>query len=72
MAKDILDDCGMSNIWLDQNFPNEKLLKLKVKQTLIDRFIQESEIPPKALYYHLYKHNLEFESYLIFYLIKLL
>ena len=50
MAKDILDDCGMSNIWLDQNFPNEKLLKLKVKQTLIDRFIQESEIPPKALY----------------------
>ena len=66
--KNILDDCGMSNIWLNQNFPNDKWLKLKVKQTLIDHFIQNwrSKIrnSPKALNYRLYKHNLEFESYL--------
>ena len=66
--KNILDDCGMSNIWLNQNFQNDKWLKLKVKQTLIDHFIQNrrSKIrnSPKVLNYRLYKHNLEFESYL--------
>ena len=66
--KNILDSCGLSNIWLYQTFRNDNWLKLKVKQTLLDQFTQEwrSKVQnsPKALNYRLYKDTLEFEPYL--------
>ena len=69
-VKNILDNCGLSNIWQTQDFPNEKWLVTKVKQTLIDQFRQNwlSKIQdsPKALNYRIYKDKLEFENYFHF------
>ena len=66
--KQILNYCGLSNIWLNQSFPNKNWLKSKVKLTLIDQFKQswESTVEnsPKSLNYRIFKEELKFENYL--------
>ena len=67
-VKNILDNCGLSNIWSPQSFPNIKWIKSKVKLTLTDQFKQNwsstLQNSPKALNYRIYKENLQFENYL--------
>ena len=66
--KNILDSCGLSNIWLYKTFQNDNWLKSKVKQTLLDKFTEERisklQNSRKALNYRLYKDTLEYEPYL--------
>ena len=40
-VKQILDDCGLSYIWLTQNFSNINWLKRTVEQRLKDQFLQK-------------------------------
>ena len=35
------NNLGLSEIWLNQNFYNERWFKLKIKQVLRDQFIQK-------------------------------
>ena len=64
----ILNECGLAYIWNTQTFQNTKWLKLNIKQTLIDQFIQlwSSLIQnsPKALNYRIFKEQLKTENYL--------
>ena len=66
-VKQILDNCGFSNIWQTENFMNNEWLKLNVKQRLLDQFIQNwnTEVfeSSKALNYRIYKTKFEFEEY---------
>ena len=39
--ENVLNECGLSNIWLSQSFPNEKWLKSKVNLVLTDQFKQQ-------------------------------
>ena len=67
-VKDILDKCGLSNVWTFQsvNFNNEWVIAY-VKLRLRDNFLQEwnsnLENSPKALNYRLYKQIFQFENY---------
>ena len=66
--KNILDSCGMSNVWKYQNqYPSEWISK-SVEQKLKDQFIQlwsaEMFMSPKSLCYRLYKTNFGFEKYI--------
>jgi hypothetical protein len=66
--KDILDNCGLSNVWTFQNINfNIELVIAYVKLRLRDHFLQEwnsnLENSPKAMNYRLYKHIFEFENY---------
>ena len=67
--KNILDDCGLSYVWLESNSVNGEWLVLKVKQTLKDHFIQEwhrsLDTSSKASNYRLYKTEFRFEDYLV-------
>ena len=67
-AKDILDNCGLSNVWTFQNINfNTEWVIAYVKLRLRDHFLQEwnsnLENSPKALNYRLYKQIFEFENY---------
>ena len=68
-VKSILDTCGLSNIWSQYENVNVKWLKLKVKQTLQDHFIQEwhesMQTNRKAINYRLFKTEFKFENYLV-------
>jgi hypothetical protein len=66
--KDILDNCGLSNVWTFQNINfNIELVIAYVKLRLRDQFLQEwnnnLENSPKAMNYRLYKQIFEFENY---------
>jgi hypothetical protein len=39
-VKGILNECGLAYIWNTQTFQNTEWLKLNIKQTLRDQFIQ--------------------------------
>jgi hypothetical protein len=64
----ILNECGLAYIWNTQTFQNTEWLKLNIKQTLIDQFIQlwSSLIQnsPKAVNYRIFKEQFETENYL--------
>jgi hypothetical protein len=51
--KDILNNCGISNVWVNQHIDNKK--KVRVKLTLTDKFKQNRQATvqtsPKALNY---------------------
>lgn len=66
--KGVLDECGLSNVWLTQDFPSVKWVVSKVQMTLQDQFrqtwwstVQESS---KCMLYKEFKCNLKFERYL--------
>ena len=67
-VKEILDNCGFSYIWMNQNNINTKWLSLAIKQNLCDQFQQkwrsDIEDSSKGVHYRLFKDNLEFEPYL--------
>jgi hypothetical protein len=67
-VKDILDNCGLSNVWTFQNTNfNDEWVIAYVKLRLRDNFLQEwnsnLENAPKTLNYRLYKQIFEFENY---------
>ena len=66
--KKILDECGMSNIWLTQSFPSKEWLKSSIKQKLYDTGIQawHESINEKAYCdsYVKFKTTFNFENYL--------
>jgi hypothetical protein len=67
-VKDILDNCGLSNVWTFQNINfNTEWVIAYVKLRLRDNFLQEwnnnLKNSPKALNYRLYKQIFEFENY---------
>lgn len=65
--KHILNNCGLSNIWINQTIHNSQWLKAKIKLTLVDQFKQNwqsiLQSSPKALNYRIYKEELKFEHY---------
>ena len=65
--KSILDECGKSQVWTDQRFPNISWLCGSIKQTLTDQFMQQwrsyVQDSPKALNYRIYKDEPKFENY---------
>lgn len=66
-VKKILDDCGLSNIWISQNFMSESWLKQKIKLSLCDQYRQswneDINSSSKALNYRIYKDSIDFEDY---------
>ena len=69
--KSILDNCGFSDLWLDQlrTVPNADWIKMTVKRRLCDQFVQgwsqEIFTSPKCLNYRVFKRSFEFEKYLV-------
>ena len=66
--KDILNSCGMTDIWLNQNNITCKNIKKLVKQSLLDQYLQKWHVSTQESnkgksYYHL-KQNLEMPKYL--------
>jgi hypothetical protein len=69
-TKNILDNVGLGNVWLDQGQSvSKEWLKLKLKQVLLDQYIQkwESDVheSSKCLNYRIFKTSFGHESYLI-------
>jgi len=69
-VESILNDCGMSDIWLSQGREcNSQWLKHVVKIRLQDQFVQHAETATntnsKCSLYKLVKNNHDFENYLI-------
>ena len=66
--EEILNECGLSHIWIDQSFPNIRWVKLKVRQSLHDQYIQTWHTnlynSEKCITYRLIKRELQFEKYL--------
>ena len=66
--KSILDDSGLSYVWMSQNPTSIIWIKTKLKQVLLDQFKQNwyytIQNSSKATNYKIYKENIEFESYL--------
>ena len=66
--KNILDECGMSNLYHQHNNINVNWLKSTIKRRLIDQFTQEwqTHIYERSMYttYGSYKNELRFEEYL--------
>ena len=66
--KAILDDCGLSYVWISQEMRNKMWLKNYVKQNLKDQFLQrwksDVENSSKSLCYRIYKTNFGYEKYL--------
>jgi hypothetical protein len=62
--KNILNNCGISNVWVNQHIDNKKWLKARVKLTLTYQFKQNwqatVQTSPKALNYRIYKNELFF------------
>jgi hypothetical protein len=67
--KKILDDCGYSNIWQQQNFVSVEWLKMSVEQRLKDQFIQkwyqELESMSSCDLYVEFKKEFKMEKYLL-------
>ena len=66
--QNILNNCGMSNIWLNQNSCSSVWLSSSVEQKLKDHFFQEwSEYmnsTSKGLCYRIFKTELKIEKYI--------
>jgi hypothetical protein len=67
-VKDILNNCGLSNVWIFQNinFNTEWVIayvKLRLRDHLLQEWNSNLENSPKALNYGLYKQIFEFENY---------
>ena len=66
--RSILDDCGVSYLWVTQEITNQKWLGQHIKQILKDQYMQkwksDIENSPKSLCYRIYKKHIEFENYL--------
>ena len=66
--KNILDDCGMSNVWQNQTVFSSLWISKCIEQKLKDQFIQfwysEMFKSPKALCYRLFKTYFYFEIYI--------
>lgn len=69
-VKNILFDCGLINVWETHEFPNKKWLKCTVHQKVSDLFVNEwfssIENSSNCQNSRLFKHNFEFENYLIY------
>lgn len=67
-VKNILDMCGFSNIWYEQNIVNVKWISTIVKQRLQDQYIQKwsSDIndSSKGQIYKIFKKNFNYENYI--------
>ena len=67
-VKSILDDCGLSFVWLDPNLVSTEWLNKKINSRLQDIFIQswrqQTTDCSKSCHYHLYKPNFGIEKYL--------
>ena len=67
--KNILDECGLSYVWLNHSFHNVHWLKTTVYNILYDQFVQKwhSDIfnSPKALNYRIFKRSHVLEKYLL-------
>ena len=68
-VKEILNNCGMSNIWETHSFPNEKWLVNAVKQKLRDIYITnwhaQLDKSDSATSYKIFKTTFGMENYLI-------
>ena len=66
--KSLFTECGFNYIWESQAFLNVKWLTANTKARLLDQFKQlwSSNIQnsPKALFYRIFKHTLDYEKYL--------
>ena len=66
--KNILDNCGLSNIWYSQSFPSTKCLTAHIKLILQDQYRQEWAASinnsSKGYIYRCFKHDLTYETYL--------
>ena len=64
----MLDLCGFSNIWSEQNYVNHKWISTVVKQRLQDQFIQkwfcDINGSSKGQIYRLFKTSFGFENYI--------
>ena len=65
--KNIFDECGLSYVWINQNFLNDVWLKEIVKNSLQDQFkqtwLENIQNNSKTLNYRLFKDKLELEKY---------
>ena len=65
--QNILNSCGMSNIWLDQNSYSTDWLSSSVEQKLKDKFFQEwsenMNSTSKGLCYRIFKTELKIYIY---------
>ena len=65
--KELFDETGYSNIWINQDIPNTNWLISSITLRLHDQFKQgwysQIEQSPKALIYRIFKENFEFENY---------
>jgi hypothetical protein len=66
-VESILNECGLSYVWLNQYFISEEWLKNSVKTCLQDQFQQtwhaNIDTGSKTLNYRLFKNKFEFENY---------
>jgi len=66
--KSIFDNCGMSNIWQNQDCISKNWIVLSIEQKLKDQFRQEwfanVNQSSKGLCYKLFKTELKFENYI--------
>ena len=64
--KVILDDCGLSYVWISQEMRNKMWLENYVKQNLKDQFLQrwksDVENSSKSLCYRIYKTDFGYEK----------
>ena len=67
-VESILNECGLSYVWLNQYFISEQWLKNSIKTCLQDQFYQtwhaNIDTGSKTLNYRLFKNKFEFENYL--------
>jgi hypothetical protein len=67
-VESILNECGLSYVWLNQYFISEQWLKNSVKTCLQDQFYQtwhaNIDTESKTLNYRLFENKFEFENYL--------
>jgi hypothetical protein len=65
----IFNECGISNIWQDQMFPNKTWLsnfvKLRTHDQFLQSWLQTINQSPKCYNYRIFKTTLNFEKYLV-------
>ena len=59
----MLNECGFSYIWSQQDSVNPEWLKKKVNQILTDQYYQKRL--PKCLFYKTIKESITLEKYLL-------
>ena len=66
---DILNSCGLSYIWIKQNFRGVNLLKSFIKENLKNQFVQDWDTVvnclPKCINYRIFKTNFGLENYML-------